>query len=810
MAKEQLKTNKGAIVTEINGLKYFKLQSKYAGDYTKNCGLLGNEIDENFYFLRSNDIADMTIDEDRNLILTRVDGDELVVNIAEELGQPSFRFNKNTGKLIITFPDGKVQILDGFLVEGQDIKVASDASLTGNGTVLNPLSISEVEKTGTYSPAHHFLDLTNGQKMPNGAELGKGFRIVTKEKLDTFGLLYNYYNVYRIREALKECGSLWRVPSREDWADLLNAAEYCDEDRNHDTTCINEWTGKHAGARAKSVNLWKGSDDEEDGYPVGGEDNLPSTGSMGTFRVYPVGLGEGSRGPLTKKTYNHDVEGFKKLASFWSTSELPLNRDCDSTANVYTRTFHYDTRMVLQESSKPSSRLSLRLVKDVDIDHMDINEYENILGYDVPTVLISNPETKYCKVWTSVNIGFKEFGGVTSEEWKWASDSVKGVKEVYFVNEWTGKQWLKKQMVAGDSVVILDYDNDPSTSGDTYHEWRVYEYENGTQELIDTAEALKEEFKEEIEKIAGNITVVCAMTLTLSASTVELSGATVEIKKDVAELSAVTEEIKEDVVELSAATEEIKEDLAELSAATADFKEAIEAISAATIELSAATVEIKEDLEELSAKTFDTIQNVADAVGLDGNVDEGYSVNFNDFGWSDCDLQEALDADHKHVTASTIDEGKEMYPAEDADKDYLVVCVDAVDHGFKKTSPYTYVNGAETVVEAVKNLDKGVAKDVKDLNKLYDDLQKEVDNTQKGAGLNEDGSYTDNGAEYLGGAENMHEALDNLAEKAKDKDINVKAYEFTVNPAEAENANNFETNDGTKIPFTFDFNFGER
>ena len=41
---------------DLTGVKYFKLHSDIPGDYTKNCGLLGNEIDENFYFLRSMDI----------------------------------------------------------------------------------------------------------------------------------------------------------------------------------------------------------------------------------------------------------------------------------------------------------------------------------------------------------------------------------------------------------------------------------------------------------------------------------------------------------------------------------------------------------------------------------------------------------------------------------------------------------------------------------------------------------------------------------------------------------------------------------
>ena len=73
---------------DITGIKYFKLQSQIPGDYTKNCGLLGNEIDENFYFLRSMDIKTAyTIDEEgrKILVLERVNcGREIKVDITDD------------------------------------------------------------------------------------------------------------------------------------------------------------------------------------------------------------------------------------------------------------------------------------------------------------------------------------------------------------------------------------------------------------------------------------------------------------------------------------------------------------------------------------------------------------------------------------------------------------------------------------------------------------------------------------------------------------------------------------------------------
>ena len=554
MAKEQLKPKKGVVVTEINGIKYFKLQSNYPGDYTKNCGLLGQEIDENFYFLRSNDIDNMSVNNGI-LTLTRVDGDTLTADISMPY---TFKFDEKTGKLIITDGNGDVQVLEGFVVEGKDVRVASDATLNGDGTKGNPLRISELEKTGTYAPANEFLDmavydyfelvcelLDEGTKvyhyekrnknqvpedadvieysekptkglnfesphwikvrkdinLPDASNLGAGYRIVTRESKDNFGLLYNYDGVKKIQAALDATGSLWRVPTRKDWALMLNAAEYCEEDRNHDTKCVNEWTGKNAGARAKSTTLWRLSNKQEKGLPVAGEDSLPIAGTN-KFTVYPLGYADGSRGAEDK---DFDLEAFTKKSSFWSITPENCNGDSCSS-NIFTRIFAYDTRKVLQESSKPSSRMSIRLVKDFESGHMDANEIENILGYDMPVVLITNDETGYSKLWTSINVGFSEeqYDGVYSKEWSAATGSERGHKIIYYINEWDGKEWHKKQMSEGDSIVLLDGGKDESGNTIYNHEWRIYSGETGPM-LIDTAEAIKGEFQKEIDAINDRI-----------------------------------------------------------------------------------------------------------------------------------------------------------------------------------------------------------------------------------------------------------------------------------------------------------------
>lgn len=599
-------TSKGAVMQTINGVTYFKLQSKYPGDYVKHCGLLANEIDQNFYFLRGYDIKDAEY-VDNDLVLTRVNGDKLVA----EMPKAHFELDKKSGKIIITFPDGTEEILDGFVLEGCDVRVATDYTLRGDGRICNPLRLSEVEKTGTYAPAKYFLDLTiSANTMPDGDNLGKGFRIVTKETIEPFGLLYNFEGVTAIQSALTAMNSPWRVPTRKDWGEMLNSAEYCDECRNHTSDSINEWKGCVAGARAKSTTSWEDFDGDDDGNPTKGLDNLPMTGSDGTFHVIPVGYAEGSRGAITSD-FNYDIEGLGKVASFWSNTATG-SKFKSAQPNIYTRTFSFDSTHVLEESSKPSSRLSLRLVRDFNLECTDFNEYTNILGYNVPCVLISNPDTNYSQIWTSVNIGFTnpEFDGKRGKQWNKLVDEDREKQDLYFINEWNGAEWVKKQMRPGDSVVILDYDNDPATSGDTYHEWRVYEVEDGVYELIDTVDALKKEFSKEFDEINERID---DLESALSAETAERIAADEEINERIDNveeaLSAETvERISEDTAIWSALTQEI-----------ADRIEADEEINDRIDEIESA---ITGEIERLDEKIDNEIERAISAeTALDNKID---------------------------------------------------------------------------------------------------------------------------------------------------------------------------------------------
>ena len=557
-----LMASNNATYKTVEGVTYFKLKSEFDGDYTKHCGLLGEEIDENFYFLRGYDIESITVDKDRNLIINRVDKDyaPLVVNIGEKLGQPSFKFNKETGTITVTYPDGTTSTMGGFLVEGKDIRIATDNTLNGNGTIYNPLGISPIETTGTFAPADEYFDLSDGEQMPEGKS--KGYRIVTKELIDNFGCLYPLDAVKIIQEKLTELDSQWRVPTKQDWDELLNAFE-CPEDRNHSAnTCT--WLGEKAGCALKSVNLW----DEHQILPT----EAPTYGAdIAGLSFYPLGITPDRNEILNEDDY--DVEGFGKIAGFWANTK-------NDEGNAYVKVFGYNSGKVDQDTYGEGARMSIRLVKD--FAYSNYNEIEEILGLSYPTERVYSPyeDVKYDKIWTKINVydRNKSLSGVSSNDWTVIDDSIKGVETVYFINEWDGSEWHKKPMKNGDSVVIIEREGKP------YHEWRIIE-----GELIDTAEALAEEFEKDFA----------------------------EVREDIAELSATTKEL----VQFSGW---VVETINEFSAAT---EEHINRIDATVAEFSAATVaevtRLDGKVDELSATTEAfSASTVAEVARLDGKVDE--------------------------------------------------------------------------------------------------------------------------------------------------------------------------------------------
>lgn len=600
-------------VKQIHGITYFKLQSDYPGDYTKNCGLLGNEIDENFFFLRSNDIKTgytEEIDTRRYLVLVKVDDEEIRIDITDNDG---YKFRVEDGYITITFPDGheeKMGDAEGnpvrFLVEGDNVHIVTDSSLQGDGSYGNPVGVDLAYRTGTYAPADFYADLTcTGVTLNDIPPVGYGHAVITKEDVSRFGALYTWDQAHKIDEALAKEGRGWRLPTKEDWAKLLNWAEVNEDAKNHDTDKSGNF-GCIAGNRLKSREFWETITDP-DTKPV---DDFG-------FSIYPVGVCPENYN--TREPEEYDFTGLYKVTSFWTSSI------CDRDGEPYVRTFSYGHNDVAQFTENRKKRLSIRLVRDIDGD-FDIADYAEILGDYVPVKLTTDGK----QLWTSINIsafnydGFNQNEVTVPEEWKdidtdvpavayfekvesgdsfayvWIDEYaipstaiVETVEEIpepteeapeyikyeytihfdmlaeakFFYNAWDGNRWHKKVIREGESVIILHEDYETGcdtaatpyvTSANTNHEWRLFVNEfTGLDELIDTLEALKKEFQKEFDELNEKID-------DLSATTEEFSAATVE------EIARLDERIDDEEARAISAETELHERINALELASAE------------------------------------------------------------------------------------------------------------------------------------------------------------------------------------------------------------------------------------------------
>ena len=58
----------------INGITYFRKNSPYVGDVTKNCGLDGYEVDNNFFVLEGRDVKSLQV-IGNDIVITLLNGD---------------------------------------------------------------------------------------------------------------------------------------------------------------------------------------------------------------------------------------------------------------------------------------------------------------------------------------------------------------------------------------------------------------------------------------------------------------------------------------------------------------------------------------------------------------------------------------------------------------------------------------------------------------------------------------------------------------------------------------------------------------
>lgn len=470
----------------MKGLYYYKLQSPYPEDVTKNCKLTINEIDSNFLSLKDEDIKSAEFDrEDKALVLTKNNGEKLIVDLSDvtydlnvstdcsESGNSiTISYDGKNGVQTIVF-DRLVTVDNLMSIIGSDIltQVITDGTLKGFGTLESPLGLNGVEKTGLFAPVKAKLDLTNGDKLPEVAKLGT--RYATIEYINDYGYLYNGNGLQKIIDRLSENKQGWRVPSKADWDVLLNSIEPC-EYQNHNSAKCHFELGKVAGKYLKSECGWLGQADCEctvtkpltgctlddmvvdntDDYvddTMSDESSTPSEKDDSPSGVDKYGMCILPSGMVYLDAYDRpQADGFKSLATFWTTTHVYNDIEQD----IYVKQFGYKKSGVIQEAECPLPFYSVRLVKDYNGSNYFDSEY--IDGVIYKTILF--PEIG--QIWLASNYANKEgfiaadMGQSEPEVAEVNNGEVIEKRKVVFLNEWNGNYWEKRLLHEGDTVVV--------------------------------------------------------------------------------------------------------------------------------------------------------------------------------------------------------------------------------------------------------------------------------------------------------------------------------------------------------------------
>ena len=467
----------------MKGLYFYKLNSPYSEDVTKNCKLTINEIDSNFLSLKDEDIASAEFDkETKSLVLTKNNGEQLIANLsdvtydlnvetscsADEGASITITYNGVDGEKTVTF-DHIVTVDNLRSVIGSDLltRVITDGTLKGDGTVSSPLGLSGTEKSGMIAPVKGRLDLTKGGRLPEVAKLGT--RYITIEYVNDYGYLYNGEALSKISESLDKEGKGWRIPTKADFDALLNSIEPCNY-QNHNSAKCHIDLGFLASKYLKSECGWLGEPDcectstapmtgcsvqdqvSEDTDYVEGEQNIeitdePNLSPESYQGVDKYGMGILPSGNALLDAFNHpQANYFKEKTFFWTSTHVHGDDDQD----VYVKVFDWNKTTVSQAAECPSPYYSVRLVKDYNGSNYFDSEY--IDGVLYKTLLFPNSRQVWLATNYAKNEGFETSGIPMMTEVN--NGEVLEKRKALFVNEWNGEYWEKRALNEGETVVV--------------------------------------------------------------------------------------------------------------------------------------------------------------------------------------------------------------------------------------------------------------------------------------------------------------------------------------------------------------------
>lgn len=754
----------------MKGLYFYKLQSPYNEDVTKDCKLTINEIDHNFVTLKDADIKEILFDEESKVVsLVRNNEEELKLDLSTMVEGITTNlevdYDSVDGVITITH-NGKTITIDRLITEDNLhsealTEVITDGTLSGLGTKGRPLGVAAVEHTGHFAPAIRLIDLTKGEFMPKPEHLRKGDRYVTYEKVSDFGYLYDYAAVKRIDDDLKHG---WRVPTKEDWDNMLNAIEPCDKFRNHDSALANNMLGKIAGKLLKSRHFWKHSDDcvvipFEVGFDaheeIFGDDDFEvedtfaktkprekriKTHGVDAFemRIVPAGFSDGCE----------IVDYFGKRGIYWTNTTI-------NETDVYVKRFDFNKAGVIQNVESPRNLFSIRLVKDYDGSNHQPVEFINGMNYT--TALMPTLNTKHgFSIWTTMNVAFPN-EKYRPEEPNYGEHL--SYRKVYCINEWNGFDWEKKQMKEGESVVLMT-----GLDGEHNISYRIM---HGVlySEAATIYDKIMEEIQPEIDRIDAEIDLLQQIT---GDGFVDEEGNYISLTERIKDIDStvgdgffdaegnkitITDVLKQEIEDRTAADQQLREDLDKEIAARIEDVEKLKGL----IEEEA---RLREEADTLLQEEIDRVES---GVGLDedGNYiqTEGYYTN-----------QATTIADAINFLDTSL-KTEEKLRIEQDNRIEANVGLDEDGNYIKRDDSY-YINDAETVVGAIDLLDKSLKAEEEARIAADQQLQEEIDRIEAGVGLDEDGNYiqrTD--SHYINNALTVTQALNWLDESLKAEEI---------------------------------------
>ena len=631
----------------MNGITYYRLKSDYPGDYTKNCALNGTEVDNNFYVLEGRDVKSISVNG-KDIIVTLMNGDNIsatgVLDFAKaddiKSSVINAEFDKLNGVLILTSIDGTIQHIEGFATnENTDFSVSTDNTLCGDGLRNAPLGVAPSAKTGQFKTVKSIINVAEGGALPVCGNI-LGDRYVTCEDISDYGYLYDYKAVREIACELKNTG--WRIPTKADWDDLLNAVEPCECDKTHESAAKNKFLGKWAGKLLKSKTMWRNCDCSGDCGCCNDECNCTNNSNCGcendctcgqdTCFDYSddpcVGTKESESNCKCESNCQGDHQGldafgfrvtpagyaddgcnfgyFKERSAFWTATT-----DQDNT-KAYIKRFQYNKDGVYQDVIPSNYHLSLRLVKDYNgKNYFDVEE---IMDMEYPTLLLPSI-SKGKSIWTSCN-----FACGNASLCPMLPNNGQGLTYTrhYFINEWNGFKWVRNEMKQGDTVTVAK-----APKGKTMVEYRVI-----GNDFISVNEMIYNDVMKDVTVITDNL----EEKLTERIELVEKS-----IENEREERLEVERQLWEGIAEEASAREEID---TQQWAAIENESTTRQSEDAKIYEALAQEVT---DRQSEDGKLYEALaQEVTDRQSEDGKLYEALAQEVNDRQSEDAKIYEAL------------------------------------------------------------------------------------------------------------------------------------------------------------------------